>query len=163
MTKPTALPAGQTAVTPHLVCAGAADALDFYARAFDAVEESRMPGPDGKLWHALTRINGAPIMLMDENPEFGATGPGLLGGSPVSIHLYVADVDAVYAQAIAAGASAVMEPADQFWGDRYGVLQDPFGHQWALATPNPDGPKSAADVDAAFQAEVAKQAQSDGS
>jgi len=149
--RPTAVPDGATAVIPHLVCADASAALAFYAAAFDAVEEMRMPGPDGKLIHAMTRINGAPVMLMDENPEWGARGPALLGGTPVSIHLPVVDVDGAFAQAIAAGATAVMEPADQFWGDRYGVVQDPFGHQWSLSQPLADGPRTPEQMQAAFE------------
>lgn len=153
--RPTAAPEGASPVIPHLVCAGAADALDFYAVAFDAVEEVRMPGPDGKLMHGMTRINGAPVMVMDENLEWGAKGPRVLGGSPVSIHLVVVDVDAAFAQAVAAGATAVMEPSDQFWGDRYGVVEDPFGHQWTLATPLSDAPQTAEEMQAAFDAAMA--------
>jgi PhnB protein len=150
--RPTATPAGATAVIPHLVCAGAAAALDFYAAAFDAVEEARMAGPDGTLMHAMTRINGAPVMLMDENPEWGAKGPRLLGGSPVSIHLPVVDVDGAFVQALAAGATPVMEPADQFWGDRYAVVEDPFGHQWSMSQPLPNAPSTPDEMRAAFDA-----------
>lgn len=122
-------------VTPHLVCAGAADAIDFYGRAFGAVDEMRLPGPDGRLMHACISIQGAPVFLVDEMPEHGNLGPHAIGGTPVTLHLTVPDVDAAYARAVQAGATAEMEPADQFWGDRYGVLRDPFGHRWALATP----------------------------
>lgn len=122
-------------VIPHLVCAGAADAIDFYVRAFGAVEEMRLPGPDGRLMHACVSIMGAPVFLVDEMPEHGNLGPTAIGGTPVTLHLTVPDVDAAYARAVQAGATAEMEPADQFWGDRYGVLLDPFGHRWALATP----------------------------
>jgi uncharacterized glyoxalase superfamily protein PhnB len=128
------IPDGMTAVTPHLVCAGAADAIEFYKKAFGAVEEGRMPGPGGKLMHAMIRINGAAVMLVDELPEFGALGPKALKDSPVTIHLYVDDVDAFTAKAIKAGATVTMPVSDQFWGDRYGVLQDPFGHSWSVAT-----------------------------
>jgi uncharacterized glyoxalase superfamily protein PhnB len=121
-------------VTPYLVCAGAADAIEFYKKAFDAVEEIRIPAPDGKLLHACIRIAGAPIMLTDESPGMGALGPKALKGTPVTIHVYVEDVDALFAQATKAGATVVMPAADMFWGDRYGLLQDPFGHSWSFAT-----------------------------
>lgn len=128
------IPQGMTAITPHLVCDGAADAIDFYIRAFGAVEEGRLAGPDGRLMHALIRINGAPLMLVDECPEYGAFGPKKLNGSPVTIHLYVPEVDATVARAVAAGARVILPVADMFWGDRYGKLEDPFGHQWSVAT-----------------------------
>ncbi len=121
-------------VTPHLVCAGAAAAIDFYKKAFNAVETGRLPGPDGRLMHALIRIEGSAVMLVDEMPEWGALGPKSLKGSPVTIHLYVADVDAVVARAVAAGAKITMPVADMFWGDRYGIVEDPFGHRWSIAT-----------------------------
>lgn len=122
-------------VTPHLVCAGAADAIDFYKRAFDAVELIRMPGPDGKLMHGCVAINGSTVMLCDEYPEMGNSAPTSLKGTPVTIHLPVADVDAAAAKAVAAGARVVMPVADMFWGDRYGIVEDPFGHRWSIATP----------------------------
>jgi uncharacterized glyoxalase superfamily protein PhnB len=122
------------AVTPHLVCAGAAEAIDFYKTAFGATEAGRLPGPNGKLMHAMIRINGSAVMLVDEMPEFGALGPLALKGSPVTIHLYVEDVDAFVRHAVAAGAKVTMPVADMFWGDRYGRLEDPFGHHWSVAT-----------------------------
>jgi PhnB protein len=128
------IPAGMTSVTPHLVCAGAAQAIDFYKKAFGAVEESRMPGPNGKVMHALIRINGAAIMLVDEAPEWCMLGPNALKGSPVTIHLYVEDADAFAAKAVKAGAELTMPVSEQFWGDRYGCLTDPFGHKWSVAT-----------------------------
>lgn len=128
------IPAGFHSLTPHLVCAGAANALAFYAKAFGATELSRTPGPDGRLMNASTRIGDSIVMLVDEMPEWGAFGPLALKGSPVTIHLYVEDADAAYAQAVAAGATAVMPLADMFWGDRYGVVVDPFGHKWSIAT-----------------------------
>jgi uncharacterized glyoxalase superfamily protein PhnB len=128
-------PEGMSAVTPHLICAGAADAIEFYRKAFGAVEEARLPAPDGRVMHALIRIGGAPVMLVDEMPEWGALGPKALKGSPVTIHLYVQDVDAVVNRAVKAGAKVTMPVADQFWGDRYGKLEDPFGHHWSVATP----------------------------
>ena len=129
-----ASPEGMHSVTPHLICAGAAKAIDFYKKAFGAEEGGRMPGPDGKLMHAMIRIGGSPVMLVDEMPEWGALGPKALKGSPVTIHLYVENADAVFERAIKAGAKAVMPIADQFWGDRYGKLEDPFGHHWSVAT-----------------------------
>ena len=122
-------------LSPHLVCAGAAKAIDFYKKAFGAEEMIRMPGPDGKLMHATLIINGASVMLVDENPQFGMLGPKTLKGTPVTLHLNVPDVDSYVAKAVAAGASVRMPVADQFWGDRYGVIEDPFGHHWAVATP----------------------------
>jgi PhnB protein len=128
------IPEGFRSITPHLVCEGAAAALDFYAKAFNAVEISRMPGPDGKLMNAQLRIGDSMLMLNDAFPEYGAPGPLALKGTPVVVHLYVPDVDAAFAQAVAAGATPMMPPADQFWGDRYAMLQDPFGHRWSIAT-----------------------------
>ncbi|MGJ0452019.1 MAG: VOC family protein [Methylocystis sp.] len=121
-------------ITPHLICAGASDAIEFYKKAFGAQEMMRLPGPDGRLMHAAVRIGDSTLMLVDEMPEWGALGPKALKGSPVTIHLMVDNVDEVYARAIAAGASAKMPVADMFWGDRYGKLVDPFGHEWSIAT-----------------------------
>jgi PhnB protein len=128
------IPRGMRSVTPHLVCAGAADAIDFYKRGFGAVEEGRLPTPEGKLMHAQIRIGDSAIMLVDEAPQWGMLGPKALKGSPVTIHLYVEDVDAFVARAIAEGAKVKMPVSDMFWGDRYGVLEDPFGHNWSVAT-----------------------------
>jgi PhnB protein len=102
------IPDGMHSLTPHLVCAGAADAIEFYKRAFNAVEVARLPGPDGKLMHAMVRIGDSALMLVDENPQWGLLGPNALKGSPVTVHLYVDDVDAVVAQAVAAGAKSTM-------------------------------------------------------
>lgn len=134
MPKVKPVPDGMHSVTPHLVCARAADAIQFYKKAFGAVEEGRLPGPNGKLMHALIRIEGSAVMLCDEMPEWGALGPKALNGSPVTIHLYVADADTVAARAVAAGAKITMPVADMFWGDRYGKLEDPFGHHWSIGT-----------------------------
>jgi uncharacterized glyoxalase superfamily protein PhnB len=128
------IPDGMRSLTPHLVCDGAAAAIEFYKKAFGAIEESRLPGPDGRLMHGQVRIGDSALMLVDEWPEMGAVGPNKLKGTAVTIHLYVTDVDAAYARAVEAGAKATMPPADMFWGDRYGQLQDPFGHMWSLAT-----------------------------
>ncbi len=125
---------GMPGVTPHLVCAGAAKAIDFYKKAFGAVERMRFEGPDGKMWHACVEIAGSPVMLVDEAPEWGSFGPKTLKGSPVTIHVNVGDVDAFIERAVAAGAKLKMPPADMFWGDRYGQVEDPFGHRWSVAT-----------------------------
>lgn len=124
-----------TTLVPHLVCTGAADAIAFYGHAFNAVEQVRLPARNGKLMHASICIGGAQVMLIDEAPECGALSPKSLNGTPVTINLSVADADAVFDQAIAAGAKSVMPMADMFWGDRYGLLEDPFGHRWAIFTP----------------------------
>lgn len=136
MSKPAVkpIPEGMHSLTPHLTCAGADDAIKFYARAFNAVEVMRVPGPEGKLIHAMVRIGDSPLMLMDEFPDYGGVGPRTLKGSPVTIHLFVKDVDAAVAQAVAAGAKITMPLADMFWGDRYAALEDPFGHHWSIAT-----------------------------
>lgn len=122
-------------LTPHLVCDGAAEAIDFYRRAFGAEELMRLPAPDGKLMHAAVMINGHMVMLVDEGCGPGAVGPRTLGGTPVTVHLNLPDVDHAVARAVAAGAEVVMPVADQFWGDRFGLIRDPFGHEWSLATP----------------------------
>ena len=128
------VPDGMHAITPYLVCAGAADAIAFYVRAFGATEIMRLPTPDGKLMHASVRIGDSMVMLNDEFPEMGALGPKSRGGSSVTLHLFVPDVDAAFARAVAAGATVKMPPTDMFWGDRYGLLEDPFGHSWSMAT-----------------------------
>jgi PhnB protein len=128
------IPEGMRTVTPHLICAEAGDAIEFYRKAFGAVELSRMPGSDGKVMHASIRIGDSTIMLNDENPTWGSFGPKSLKGSPVTIHLYVNDADAVFEQAVRAGAKVTMPLDDMFWGDRYGKLEDPFGHQWSIGT-----------------------------
>jgi uncharacterized glyoxalase superfamily protein PhnB len=125
---------GLRTLTPHLVCADASAAIEFYKQAFGAEEIMRLPMPDGKLGHAMLRIGDSMLMLADEFPQWDSLSPTSLHGSPVTIHLSIPDVDERFALAIEAGASVRMEPADMFWGDRYGVLIDPFGHHWALAT-----------------------------
>jgi PhnB protein len=134
MTKVNFKPAGAHSVTPHLVCAGAADAIEFYKKAFNATEEIRMPGGAGKLMHAAIKIGDSTVMLADEFPDWGSFGPKSLKGSPVVIHLYVEDADAFVKQAVAAGATIKMPVADMFWGDRYGQIEDPFGHRWSIGT-----------------------------
>ena len=122
-------------LTPHIICAGAADAIEFYKRAFGAEELIRLPMPDGRLMHAAISINGAMVMLVDELKEHGALSPASLGGTPVTLHLHVADADAAIARAEAAGAAVTMPAHDAFWGDRYGQVCDPFGHNWSIAHP----------------------------
>ena len=135
-----AIPKGYEAAIPYLAVANAAAALDFYKRAFGAVELMRMAGPDGRVGHAEIKIGNAMIMLADEHPEIDFHSPKSLGikRSPVGIHLYVDDVDAVYKRALAAGATSMREPADQFYGDRNAQLQDPSGHVWYLSTHTED-------------------------
>lgn len=130
----TPVPEGFQTVTPHLTVKGAADYLDFLKRAFNAVELGRSPGPGGKLMHATVQIGDSRVMLNDHFPEFGAK-PMPDGAWPIALHLYVPDADAVFAQAVAAGCQAIMPLADQFWGDRFGSLTDPFGFRWNVATP----------------------------
>jgi uncharacterized glyoxalase superfamily protein PhnB len=121
-------------VIPHLVCEGAADALEFYKKAFNAVETMRMPAPNGRLMHAAITIGESTLMLADDFPEHGGLGPKALKGSPVTLHITSPDVDAAFKQAVDAGASVRMPPADMFWGDRYCQVTDPFGHHWSIAT-----------------------------
>jgi PhnB protein len=128
----------QPAVLPHLVVDDAAAAIDFYVKAFGGTEIGRVPGPDGKLIHAAVEINGSTVMLNDDFPEMSggkSMTPTSLGGTPVTIHLTVADVDTKFQKAVDAGAEVVVPLEDQFWGDRYGVVRDPFGHQWSLGQP----------------------------
>ncbi len=126
------IPSGYHTVTPYLVVNDGARAIDFYKQAFGAKELHRMGGPDGKIGHAELKIGDSVIMLSDE--MMGNRSPQSLGGSPVSIFLYVDNVDSVFNQAVKAGAKSDMAPEDMFWGDRYGKLTDPFGHVWGLAT-----------------------------
>lgn len=136
MTKP--IPDGQEGLIPHLVCTPCADAIEFYKKAFGAEEVHRMPAPDGKrLMHAAVRIDGRFVFLADDFPEYCGgkqQSPAALGGTPVTIHRYVTDCDAAIDRAEKAGASVVMPAADMFWGDRYGLVKDPFGHAWSFAT-----------------------------
>lgn len=123
------------ALLPHIVVKGAAEAIDFYKKAFGAEEYLRFPMPDGKtLMHAEIGIGGARIMMVDEMPNMDSKAPTTLGGTPVTMHINVPDVDAVFAQAVEAGCTAVMAPEDMFWGDRYARVADPYGHSWAFAT-----------------------------
>lgn len=135
------IPAGYHSVTPHLTVKDGNAAIAFYKKAFGAEEIARMPGPDGKsIMHAELRIGDSCIMINDEFPEYGIKSPAAYQGSPVTIHLYVDDVDAVFKKALAEGATEAMPLQDQFWGDRYGKIVDPFGHHWSLATHVEDVP-----------------------
>ncbi|MDD2759394.1 MAG: VOC family protein [Methylomonas sp.] len=131
-TKP--IPDGYHSVTPYLTVEDADAALAFYRQAFGASEILRLNMADGKIGHAEFKIGESNFMISDEYPNASSTSPKTLGGSSVKLHLYVGDVDAVFAHALAAGATQAMAPADQFWGDRMGALIDPFGHHWLLAT-----------------------------
>ena len=129
------IPEGYSTVTPALTVRGAAQAIEFYTHAFGARELGRMPAPDGqRIWHAELQIGGARLMLADEFPDMGGHAPEALGGTPVSLHLYVEDADAVVRRAAEAGATILQPLMDVFWGDRYGKLKDPFGHEWSIAT-----------------------------
>ena len=132
------IPAGYGAVTPYLSVRGAAKAIEFYKQAFGAKEIMRMPGPDGKLGHAEIRIGDSRVMLSDEYEAMAFLGPQSRGGTTVHIHLYVKDVDATVARATAAGAKVVRPVQDQFYGDRTGSIEDPFGHLWHVATHKED-------------------------
>jgi uncharacterized glyoxalase superfamily protein PhnB len=132
------VPDGYHTVTPHLAVRDAAKAIAFYATAFGAEEILRMPGPGGVVMHAEVRIGNSIVMLGEEAPQMGAVSPQTLGGSPVSLLLYVNDVDASFARAERAGCTVQQPLTDMFWGDRYGKLEDPFGHHWGLATHKED-------------------------
>jgi PhnB protein len=128
------IPDGYRSVTPYLMVKGAAEAIDFYKRAFNARERMRVPGPGGKIMHAEIEIGDSVVMLAEEFPDMGALGPLSIGGTPVGIHLYVENVDAIFKQALSAGAREERPLQNQFYGDRSGSLIDPFGHKWNLAT-----------------------------
>jgi PhnB protein len=132
------VPDGYHTVTPYLIVNGASAAIDFYKKAFGAEELFRMPMPGGRVGHAEMKIGDSRIMLADEFPEMDARGPKSLGGTPVSILLYVNDCDAVFNRAVAAGAKVKRPIKDQFYGDRSGVIEDPFGHAWSIATHKED-------------------------
>ncbi|MCB1041899.1 MAG: VOC family protein [Acidobacteria bacterium] len=145
------IPQGFTTVTPHLVVSPCKKALEFYQQAFGAVVRNQMTMPNSDvIMHAEMQIGNAVIMLADAFPDYGVVGPDALGGSPVTIHLYVDDVDAAMKRAEGAGAKVTFPVADQFWGDRYGKLKDPFGHHWSIAThlrdPSPEEIRAAAEA-----------------
>jgi PhnB protein len=128
------IPEGMHTVTPHLVIRGASQAIDFYKKAFGAVELNRAPGPNGTVMHAEIKVGDSMLFLADEFPQWGSNSPLHYKGSPVVLNLYVEDVDAMFNRAVAAGAQVKMPLQNQFWGDRYGKLTDPFGHEWGLAS-----------------------------
>jgi PhnB protein len=128
------IPDGYHTITPAIIVRGAARAIDFYKRAFGAEEIERMDGPEGSIMHAELRIGDSIIMLGDENPQFGTKSPLSVGGTSSSLHVYVDDADAVFARALSAGATVRYPLEDTFWGDRYGKVTDPFGHEWGIAT-----------------------------
>ena len=154
-TKP--IPEGYHSITPALIVKDGKEAIDFYKKAFGAEERYRMEAPNGKLGHAELKIGDSVFMLADEFPEMKCLSPKSIGGSPVSMYLYVADVDTVFNRAVSAGSKALDPVKDQFWGDRHGRLEDPFGHVWSISTHqkdlSPDELKKAAE--AAF-AEMSK-------
>ena len=135
------IPEGYHSVTPYLILKNAADAIEFYKKAFGAVELLRIPAPGGKIGHAEIKIGDSPVMLSDEYPDMGFKGPESLGGTPVSLMIYVDDVDKIYPQAIAAGGKEVRPLQNQFYGDRSGTLTDPFGHVWTISTHVEDIPE----------------------
>jgi PhnB protein len=134
MPKVKPIPDGYPQLTPYICVDGAADAIEFYRRVLDATERMRMPGPDGKIGHAELQIGNAVLMLSDEFPEYGAVSPRTVGGTPCTLSLYVEDVDQVFSKAIAAGAKELRPLRDEFYGDRTGQFEDPFGHRWSVAT-----------------------------
>jgi uncharacterized glyoxalase superfamily protein PhnB len=131
--KTQAIPKGYHTITPSLFVSGAEKAIDFYKKAFGAEERMRFPAPDGSIMHAELLIGDSIVMLADEMPDQGGRGPKAIGGTPVSFFVYRENVDAAWKQAVDAGATPIMPLADQFWGDRTGCLEDPFGHRWWLA------------------------------
>lgn len=132
------VPEGFHTITPYIIARDANAAIEFYKRAFGAEELSRSAAPNGLILNAQIRIGDSILMLMDESQEWGSKSPLALGGSPTIIHLYVEDVDAVFNQATRAGAKVTMPLGDQFWGDRYGMVTDPYGHTWSIATHTED-------------------------
>ncbi len=138
MPKVKPVPDGYHTLTPYLIVRGADKAIEFYKKAFGATERFRMPGPDGKIMHAEMEIGDSAFMLGEESLEMGSKSPQTVGGSCVGIHIYTEDVDAAFARAVKAGAKSVGPVMDMFWGDRFGKLQDPFGHTWTIATHTKD-------------------------
>ena len=145
MTKP--IPDGFHSVTPSLVVCNAAEAIEFYKKAFNANEIYKFPTPDGKILHAMIQIGDSFVMMSDEFPTMGMKSPATLGGTAVTLHLYVEDSDKIFKQAVDAGAVITMPIMDSFWGDRFGTVMDPYGHSWAIATHKidmtPDGLRKA--------------------
>jgi len=159
-TKVNPIPQGFHTTTPHIVVKDAVAAIDFYKKAFGAQEMGIMRTPDNKVMHAMIKIGDSFVMLGEECPQFNVFSPATLGNTPVTIHLYVEDADRTFNQAIAAGAQPVMPISNQFWGDRYGVVKDPAGHHWSVATHIEDlTPEQMQERAAAACAEMAKQMQ----
>jgi PhnB protein len=154
------IPDGYHVVTPYLIVQGAAGAIDFYKQVLGATELFRLAGPDGRLGHAELKIGDSHVMLADEFPEMGAVSPRTIGGSPVRLLVYVDDVDAIVSRAVAAGAKLVRPVADQFYGDRAGGIEDPFGHLWHIATHKED--VSPAEMERRAASFAAKQGQEHG-
>ena len=134
MPKVKAIPEGYPQLTPYICVDGAAKAIEFYKKVFGATERMRMPSPGGKIGHAELQIGSSVLMLSDEHPEFGAVSPRTVGGTPVTLSVYVEDVDSVFKKATAAGAKSLREVRNEFYGDRTGQFEDPFGHKWSVAT-----------------------------
>lgn len=128
------IPEGYATLTPHLVVKDIEKSVEFYKKAFGAAEMMRVPGSRGRIMHACVQIGDSQVMLVDEMPEWNALGPKSLKNSPVTIHLQVADADATFERAVKLGATVLMPIEDAFWGDRYGKIEDPFGHHWSIAT-----------------------------
>lgn len=135
------VPNGMHTITPHLVCAGAAEAIGFYKNAFGAEEGCCLAAPDGRIMNASIRIGDSMLMLVDEMPEWGALGPKTRGGTSVTIHLQVQDADSLFDRAVKAGATVKLQITDMFWGDRYGMVIDPYGHEWSIASHVRDVPR----------------------
>lgn len=136
MAKP--IPDGYHTITPALTVKNGAEAIEFYTRALGAKELMRLPGPDGRLMHAEIQVGNSRIMLADESPEMGCRAPVTVGSTTSSLYVYVEDVDKAFQRAVEAGAKALMPPADMFWGDRFGTVEDPSGHRWGLASHQED-------------------------
>jgi PhnB protein len=155
-----AIPEGYHSITPFLVVKNCADAIEFYKKAFDAEERYRMNMPDGKVGHAELKIGDSVLMLADEFPEMKSLSPKSIGGSPVSMYVYVQDVDAMFNNAVSAGGIVLDGVKDQFWGDRHGRLEDPYGHLWSIATHkkdlSPDEMKRAAEAAFSEMSKVSK-------
>jgi PhnB protein len=134
------IPENYPRVTPYLYVDGAAEAIEFYEKVLGATQRGRMDGPDGKVGHAELEVGDSMVMLADENPEMGVLGPKSVGGAPFALHVYVEDVDAVFQAALDAGATSLRDIEDQFYGDRSGQFQDPFGHRWSVASHVEDVP-----------------------
>ena len=135
-----AIPEGYPRVTPYLYVDGASDAIAYYCDVLGATERMRMPGPDGRIGHAEVQIGDSVVMLADEYPDMGVRGPRAIGGTPVALHVYVADVDRVFERALEAGGKELHPVEDKFYGDRSGMFEDPFGHHWSVASHIEDVP-----------------------